>query len=486
MSDDQTNPVPEPEPEPKPEPKSVVPSHDPLAAALGNASLVGVGYLMLGRLRLAVAATLVSAVLVAFLVWGSRSVWAEVVVLLWWLALVGHAWFLAGGRGQGAVQRDQRLIALAVTVPVLLAVGILRFDAARIERTVTEAREGGDCARALTALDRVSFGHRVADAPLTVRGERSAEACQRLRTAEEKLDTGLTGDTDGLKAGFDGLASVLVELPGHEKMVDTTLERFFGGLPTRDPCQTVAVTDWLRQRQPTNNALDRSAEAVARTAPAALVGCADNLMAASNWEAARTRYQQLLDQYPGQELNARAVEGVKRAGLAIELANVRRLLEGPTSTRPEYCTKPAPYSAAAPYTRGRTNRALFYGDEEYTRKLPAAWRATDVTTAVLVVCVSQKEYGTTVRTCPYENKISSRFPTYVAFRKIAIPVQAYELRTGKLVVNAKVEISGSSCPRVLTYTRYTGLIDIGPPSEVYVTASDANVRSAFRSLISRG
>ncbi|MGI5146172.1 hypothetical protein ACQEVC_07200 [Plantactinospora sp. CA-294935] len=461
-------------------------SHDPLAAALGNASLIGVGYLMLGRIKLAVAATLVSAVLVGSLVWGARSVWAEVVVLLWWVALVVHAWILAGGRRQGGVQRDQRLVALAVTVPVLLAVGFLRFDAARIERTVTEARQSGDCARALTALDRVAFGHRVADAPLTVRGERSVEACQRLRTAEEQLATGLTGDTDGLKTGFDGLGSVLADLPGHEKMVDAALDGFLGRLPTKDPCQTVAVTDWLRQRQPTNNTLDRSAEVVARTAPTALVGCADGLMAGKNWEAARTRYQQLLDQYPGQEFNARAVEGVKQAGLAIELANVRSLLEGPTTTRPEYCTKPAPYSAATPYTKGRTNRALFYGDDEYTKRLPAAWRASDVTAAVLVVCVGQKEYGTTVRTCPYENKISRLFPTNVAFRKIAIPVQAYELRTGKLVVNGKLQISGASCPRVLRYTRYTGLIDIGPPSEVYVTASTANVRAAFQSLITRG
>ncbi|MFD0969448.1 hypothetical protein [Plantactinospora endophytica] len=463
-------------------------SHDPLAAALGNASLIGVGYLMLGRIRLAAAATLVSVVLVASLVWGARSTWAELVVLVWWVALVGHAWFLAGGRRQGAVQHDQQLVALAVTVPVLLALGLLRFDAAGIERTVTEARGSGDCTRALTALDGVSFGHRVADAPLTVRGERSVEACQRLQVAEERLADGLTGNTDGLTAGFDGLGRVLADLPGHDRMVDTALDRFLGGLPTPDPCRTVAVTDWLRQRQPTNNALDRSAEVVPRTAPAALVGCADSLMTGSYWALARTRYQQLLDQYPGQgqELNVRAAEGVKKAGLAIELATVRSLLDGTTSGQPRYCTQPAAYSAAAPYVKGRTNRALFYGNDEYAKKLPGTWRATDVTAAVLVVCLGQKEYGTTVRSCPYENKLFPQFPTTVAFRKIAIPMKAYELRTGKLVVTGKIQITGTSCPRILTYTRYTGLIDTGPPSEVYVTASDANVRAAFRSLITRG
>ncbi|MEJ3746370.1 hypothetical protein WEI85_24150 [Actinomycetes bacterium KLBMP 9797] len=464
-----------------PELMPVARSVDPLAVALANASLLNAGYLMLGRRKLAVVAGLVTVVLIALLV-SARSVWFEVVVFLWWAALIGHGFVLAGGGIERVDARRQRLVALGVTVPVLLTVGFLRFDAARIERSVTDARRSGDCAQALTALERVEFGHRVADAPLTARGDRTIQACQRLQTARDKLTTALYGDTAALEAGFGDLASVLAEVPGHEKMVDVVLDGFLGGLPAEDPCHTVTVTDWLRQRQASDNVLDRSADIVPRTAPAALVGCGDDLMAANDWQTARTRYQQMLDQYPGDELTAKAQDGVKQATLAIELANVHELLEGPTSTQPEYCSNPARYSGAAPYGKG-TNRALFYGNGEYTRRLPAKWRAADAAQAVLVVCAGEEEYGTPVRTCFYENKSLPQFPRAVTFHKVAIPVKVYELRTGKLVANRKVQIGGASCPRVLRYSYY--YTDLGPPSQVYVTASNADVQAGFKSLIAR-
>ncbi|ONI90040.1 hypothetical protein ALI22I_14135 [Saccharothrix sp. ALI-22-I] len=465
------------------EPVHVARSHDPLAVALANASLLGVGYLMLRRRALAVVTGLVTVVLVILLASVTRSVWFEIVVVLWWAALIVHGWFLAGGRTRRVAVRGQRLVALGVTVPVLLAVALLRFDAAGIEGTVTEARGSGDCGQASTALDRVWLGHRVVDAPLTARGEKTVQACQRLSVARFELTAGLTGDTDALSGGFDGLGSVLAELPGHEKMVDVVLDGFLSGLPVKDPCRTAEVTDWLRQRPATDNALDRSADVAARTAPAALVGCGDAHMAAEEWEQARTRYQQLLDQYPGQELTAKAQEGVRQATLAIELANVRGLLQGSPTTQPAYCANPAQYSGAAPYGPG-TNRALLYGNYHYASKLPAEWRASDAAEAVLVVCAGEAEMGTPVQTCPYENKIFPEFPQDVTFRKIAIPVKVFELRTGQPVADTKIEIGGASCPEVLSYTYY-GPTDLGPPGEVHVTASDDDVRAAFGSLINR-
>lgn len=457
-------------------------TYDPPAVALGNASLLGIGYVMMGRRGLALAAGVVTVVLVSVLVSVAR-VWCEVVLLLWWAAVIAHGWFLAGGRrARGGAVRRQRLVALGVTVAVLLAVGLLRFDAARIARSVTEARESGDCAQVLTAQGRAWIGVRIGDAPLTGRGDQAAEACRRLRTARAELTTGSTGDTGALKAGFATLASVLAK-PGNDKTVETVLNGFLGGLPTKDSCHTAAVTDWLRARQPTHDALDRSAGVIARTAPAALVGCGDSLLAAKSWTNARTRYQQLLDQYPGDRLTARARDGVEQATLTIELANVRGLLEGPTGTQPAYCSKPAKYSGAAPYGKG-TNRALFYGNDTYTRKLPASWRTTDAAHAVLVVCAGDADYGTSVRTCPYESKFSPYFPTNVTFHKIAIPVKVYELRTGKRVAKHKIQISGASCPRRIHYTTF-GTIDTGPPSKQYVKASTSDVRAAFRSLIKR-
>ncbi|KUL23233.1 tetratricopeptide repeat protein [Streptomyces regalis] len=456
-------------------------AHDPLAVALGNASLLGVGYLMLGRRKLAVAAVVVTVVLVSVLASVARP-WCEVVVLLWWAAVIAHGWFLAARRTRRVAVRRLRLVALGVTVPVLLTVGLLRFDASRIERSVTGARESGDCADVLTAQDRVWFGHRIADAPLTVRGDETVQACHRLRTAKDRLTTGLTGDTGALKAGFATLASVLTD-PGNDKTVEAVLNGFLSGLPAKEPCDTVTVTDWLRERKPSHNVLDRSADTATRTAPAALVGCGDDLLADKDWEKARTRYQQLLDQYPDDALTAKARGGVKKTTLTIELANVRSLLKGSTYLEPEYCDTPAKYSGAAPYGKG-TNRALFYGNKYYADLLPAEWKATDAAHAVLVVCADDDEDGTAVRTCPYENKTFPQFPRKVTFHKIAIPVKVYELRTGKLVADRKVQIGGASCPEVLEYETY-GPTDLGPPSDVQVTESKADVRDAFRPLINR-
>jgi hypothetical protein len=468
-------PVPEPPPGPPPRPR------DPAAVALGNASLLGAGYLMLGRRAFAAAAGAVTVALVALLVSAGRW-WCEVLVLVWWAAVVAHGWLLAGGRARLVALRRQRLIALGVTLPVLLAVGLLRFDASRIEASVTRARDHGDCAGALHAQGSVWFGDRVADAPLTARGDRTVKACHRLATARAQLATGLTGNTRALDEGFGTLASVLAE-PGNDATVRAVLDGFLDRLPVKDPCRTAAVTDWLRHRRPSHDTLDRSAATVTRTAPAALVGCGDDLMADHHWKRARTRYRQLLGQYPGDDLTARARQGAERATLSIELAHVRGLLGGSTDTQPAYCSTPAKYGGAPRYREG-TNRALFFGNDTYTGKLPASWRATDAAHAVLVVCAGEEDHGTTVRTCPYESKIFTDFPTDVRFHKIAIPVKVYELRTGKLVDRRTVQIGGTSCPRKLRYTTY-GPTDLGPPSDVYVHASTADVRAGFRPLIER-
>jgi len=107
---------------------------------------------------------------------------------------------------------------------------------------------------------------------------------------------------------------------------------------------------------------------------------------------------------------------------------------------------------------------------------------TPLSNAVLVICAGDSDYGTAVQTCDYESKFSVYGYEAVTFHKIAIPIRAYELRTGRLVANTKVQISGSSCPSTLEYTTYLSF-DSGPPSEVYVTPHASNVRAAFDSLI---
>ncbi|WP_434444175.1 hypothetical protein [Lentzea sp. E54] len=449
-------------------PEPVFRPRDAVAAAIGNASLLGVGYLVLGRRMLAFQTMLVTFVLL-IVVAAVPSVWSEVAVVVWWAAMILHGWYLGGGR-DGSVVRGHRRIALAVTVPVLLVFGLVRFDAARLEGHVAEARQEGDCARAETELAKVWFGHRVVDAPMTVRTDRTVEACRRLERASARLDDSLVeGDTAALGEGFRDLGAVLTELPGHDRMVDVALDRFLGGLPTKDACRTSSLTDWLKERKPTGDGLDRAAAVVARVAPPALLGCGDARMAVNDFRLAQQRYQQLLDQYPGHELTGKAQEGVTKARLAAELAHVRTLHGG-------YCARPAAYSGAPEFRRGAVNRAVIWGNRQYVDKLPGDWLTHDVGEAVLVVCTGQTEFGAPTETCPYRSSSTGRSGS-VTFRKIAIPVKAYELRTGKVVVETRVEIGGTSCPSIFFAS------GDGPPPNKYVSPSDSDVRAGYAAVI---
>ncbi|GAA2406755.1 hypothetical protein GCM10010420_38520 [Streptomyces glaucosporus] len=492
-----THPAPDSPPEPAPAAER---THDPLAAALGNASLLGVGYLMLGRRELAVATGTFTLALL-YVDFRAARPWCEAVLLLWWAALVAHGWFLAGGRRGRTVARGQRLLALGIACAVLLPVGFVRFDAARIERSVADALGRGDCSRVLVLQDGVRLHHRVVGAPPAARSDETAELCDRLLEAGARLGTRLSDEDglphtagtsgtadvdDGLEEEFRVLASVL-EDSANEKAVETVLNGFLDDLPADEACRTVTVTDWLDRRLPTHDVLDRYSgaveRAVERTEPAALAECGDDLADFEQWQDARDHYRRLLARYPDDERADEARKGVVRATRAIELENVTRLLSETDGEQPRYCSKPSKYSGAAPYRKGKTNRALFGGPTEYTDQLPRKWRTDDPAKAVLVVCVGEAKFGTSVRTCPYEYGPAWTDSTNVTFHKVAIPVKAYELRTGKLVADRTVEIGGTSCPHSLSYHTFGGF-DPGPPDQ-YVTPSDADVRAGFESLIKR-
>ncbi|MGI5167523.1 hypothetical protein ACQEU3_24550 [Spirillospora sp. CA-253888] len=463
------------------------PAHDPLAAALGNASLLGVGYLLLGRRGLAALAGAITLVLLAVVVSVARP-WCEVVAFLWWAAVIAHGWFLAGGRTRRTAVRAERLTALAAAVPVLLALGFLRFDAARISGDVAEARADGDCARVSSAQDEVWFGHRVAAAPLADRGDRAVRACDRLRAAQERLAAGAKGDAGKLEAGYGGLNELLAD-PRNTKAVEVALNRFHGGLPAGDPCQNAEVSDWLRQRKPSRNVLDRSAGVVPQIEPPALAACGDARMKAEEWRSAKESYEELLDRYPGDARSAKARDGVVRATQSMELESVRELLDDSGDGLPEYCSAPGKYSAADAYRKGGGNRALFVGfAEEHTDRLPGGWRTDDVARAALVVCTDTDEQGGVAETCQYRYRPVLAPPgrpwktTTVRFHRIRIPVKVYELRTGRKLADRKVEIGGSSCPRRIDYTEYR-YSDEGPDRDQSVKPGRDDVRAAFEPLI---
>jgi hypothetical protein len=461
-------------------PKRPVPPADPVAVAIGNASLFGIGYWLMGRRVLAVLAALVTITLAVLLATVSQEL--EFVAVGWWVAVIAHGWYLASKGERNTSPKKHRIIALAVTVPVLLVIGGLRFDAARIDQNVADAQQTGDCRSALNALDGRTVGHRIVDAPRYAKGDDTIRACDLVNQANTKLSTALTGNPAALRAGVDNLRTVLNDLPGHEKMAGKVLDRFLGQLPTDDPCETREITDWLGRIHPNKSVLDHAAEIVPRVAPLALVECGDQLMAANNWTEARTDYQQLIDDYPMSSLKARAQEGVTKATQAIELANVRQLLTTTAGSQPAYCTSPAPYSGAVPYGATRPNRGLFYGNDEYTNRLPAEWKATDAADAVMIVCAGASEFGTPVETCPYESTLSPLGYSDVTFKNVSIPVRVYEVKTARLLADIRIEIGGASCPAVLEYYA-PGYLDLGPPSETYVTPSDPDVHSAFNPLV---
>lgn len=463
-----------------PAPPKERPRRDPLAVALGNASLLSAGYWLLGRRVLALATTAVTVGLILVLALVVKTLWFELVVVAWWLALIVHGWFLAGGK-LGLVPkpdaRKHRLIALGMAVVVLAAFGLLRYDSARIGQDVTAARDAGSCADATEALGSRWFGHRVANAPLALEGDDTVRACELIGAAEQDFETALTGDTKALQAGFGDLTTVVEDLPGHEKMVGAVVDQFLEELPVEDNCVTATLTEALAARKD-GGVLDRADDTVAKVAPEALVGCGDDLLASQTYEEARDRYQQLLDDYPDHELAPKATEGVTKATQAIELAHVRSLMQTTSGTQPAYCNSPAPYSGAPPYAHPGPTPAITFGNEEYTAKLP--WRVTDVANAVTVICAGETQHGNAQETCPYESSFAVGGAVDVTFFRIAVPVRMYEVRTGKLLADTIIEIGGASCPDVLEYSTY--ISDLGPPSETYVTATDADVQNGFRWL----
>jgi hypothetical protein len=465
-----------------PRPPRPTPPTDPVAAALGNASLLGVGYFILRRPLFGVLAALVSIGLVVVLASSVRELWFEILIVAWWVAGIAHGWFLASKRTKPAQAGKQRLVALGAALPVLIAFGLLRFDSASIYQDVETAQQEGNCAKALEALDSRWVGHTVANAPLTAKGDDTIQACDLLRQANGNLGDALQGDSGALKAGMARLTTVVNDLPGHDEMVKTTLAGFLGKLPTDNACDTKVITDELGSMKASQTVFKPAKEIVPEIAPKAIVECGDLLMDQQNWSLALERYQQFLEQYPDHDLAGRAQEGVTKATQAIELAKVRGLLQASSGSQPAYCTTPAPYSGAAAYGSVRPNRALFYGNDEYTNRLPAEWKATDAADAVLIVCAGPTEYGVPVETCPYENPLSVAGFSDVTFKRVVIPVQVFEVRTGKAVLSGKVEIGGASCPAVLEYYS-PGAIDSGPPSEVYVTPSDPDVHAGFNAMI---
>ncbi|MPZ81097.1 MAG: hypothetical protein GEV28_12165 [Actinophytocola sp.] len=492
-------------------------SRDPFAVALGNASLLGVGYVLLGRRGLAAVAVTVSLGLLAVLAFVEGAGWFQGVVFAWWAAVAVHGFYLAtSSRTRPSGVRAQRLVAAAAAVPVLATFVVLRVDAAQKESAADEAHRAGECAQVLSIVDGLGPAQRLADAPLVDRANDGAEACELvvrarrqakddrllaartiaryqdhraarwagaadyradllLDQAAENLRAALTGDVDALGAGFDLLRKIRGEFRDRTSDADGVLADFLGGLPVEDPCVTLKVTDWIGRQQARGSTDLRRAEGIVdEVAPAALVGCADRLLAANNPSEALKGYQRLVTDYPEHTLAARAEKGITAATYAIQLRDVRTLLTPPYGGElPPYCTTPKPYGGAKPYRGRGPHRTMLFGQDHHRDNLPAPWRATDDAAAVLVICAGAEQLGDVVETCTYEPVDMPGGYRSVTFHKYKVPVRVYEVRTGRLVANTTVQIGGTSCPYFL----------YGLPADEYVSPTTADIRAAYQGLI---
>ncbi|MEU8224337.1 hypothetical protein [Kribbella sp. NPDC048915] len=446
---------------------------DPPAVALGNASLLGLGYFLARRPFfgfLGLAGTTVLLVLM----YQRKDAAYQFALLGWGLLQVVHGYFLAARKSDRKSSIPKRIVAAVVTLAVVGTAIFLKRGAAAVEDEVTAAREAGRCVEVVQAQGRVWFGDRLVAGRAMERGDRDAEICGTLSNAEGLLYTATQeNDTMALREAYEILDDVAGD-PRHQQTAGAAMDRFVKDLQAMKPCPKTDLTAWLGARKLTHNVLDRGNAVVARIEPNALLACADSYASQDEWQKALTTYQRLVSSYPKAKQSARARAGITRAVLALELENVRDLI-----TSGDYCSRPARYSGAKPFGRGY-NPAIFLGEgTDHIDQLPAGWKLSDPYRAKIVVCTGEEGLGAATRTCPYVPENSPYGPvTQVTFRKVTVPVRVYELRTARLVLSTTLSISGESCPYYLS-NWYSG------DRTRAVTPSNAQVQAAFRPLLFR-
>lgn len=421
---------------------------DPTAVAAGNASLLGIGYLLIGERGLALGTGLFTVALLAVLA-ASGSGALQVIVVLWWVALIGHGWW--SGRRTPVRHARARWIGLVSAIVVLLAVVSLRSNAAFTAASLDGARADGDCQAAAAAQQRSWFGSRLADAPAASDADDTLQACRQLVGVRERLDAALAPNVGELGAAYRDVRVVLTTLPGHERMVDVTLNDFVARLPESSGCAAAQIVDWIGAQPVQDDPLRRLADTAAELAPQASVDCGDMLRAMADFAGATDRYQQVLTQFPGTPQTEQAQVGLSAAAAGQRAADARQRL-------PSYCDAPFAYPEAPALGPG-INRAAFVPNALSDSFID--WKTDDISQTALVVCLDSQQRGSAARVCSYIFGLADT--TDVTFYRAAFPIRVYELRTGQIVLDARPEIGDPSCPDELSYETYGYFSDAGPP-----------------------
>ncbi|WP_158299711.1 tetratricopeptide repeat protein [Glycomyces paridis] len=485
---------------------------EPAATAAGNASFLGIGYLVVGRPGLAAIAAGGSVVLTLILANAEQPAWGwRIALLVWWLATVLHGWYLGGHRTDWRLDpapplgRRPRAVGLASGAAVLLVLVLVALSARWTGYTLTRAHEDGDCERVGAIADSLGPQHAVVDGLTVVAGEKQVDACTYvlaalanesdpeaavaeldeylehpearwdgaaglradllLEQAAASLETANTQGSTPLRIAFDHIEDAIEGAADRADDAEDLMAEFSTGLAaSADPCSLMSFADWIDTNEKRAEAYPVFTETVANLAPDATFTCAETLLAASNWDPAAEAFGRFATEYPDDERAADAKAGE-------EMANVRPLLDGwpeAEDADPQYCDSPAPLSAAPAYSGSGPHPMALFGFDR-ADAFPPSWFASDITDAVLVVCVGEVEEGADVGSCIYEGGVEVEFYT----KQYA--VAAIEVHTGTVVFEGNVQVGGD-CPEILYYFG-------DPPERRAVESSDSDYRDAFGSLV---
>jgi hypothetical protein len=502
---------PPPRYERQPKPPFVPRPVDPIAAIAGNATALGLGYMLMRRRRLAAVAIIGTAFFLFALAANPDSLLWRFLFGFWWFLMCLHAWHLTrGARSEPPTgRRRDRWIAVSGAGFVLFVVVGVHADAWRIVRDAENAHAAGDCDAAVNTLARFNAGHAIAHGAKVAEVEQQRETCNLLIQARAQggatgaatmaeymdragalwdgagieraamlFDAAIAGRDldDNLNLGFEQLNATLETEPGQNERVRETVEQLITALDTdTQPCHAVTIDDWLRAQTWEAPELAEPIAAAAARVPVHLLECARDRSTTENLSGAQEVYQRFIAEHPDHAEFQAATDELYAVESQIEFEHVQDLLNAD-----EYCEAPAPWRGANAYGGAAPHPMWVIGLSAHD--LPAEWTTSDVTTTEIVVCVDGPERGRFLESCYYEGGISA-FQDYteVSFYATRFKVKVFELRTGKQVDSYTEEFDGDPCPEFLEYTTYGGF-DHGPPSEVEAEVSDADVRSVFERL----
>lgn len=439
---------------------------DRLAVVLGNATLLGIGYLFLGRSVLAGCAVVgTCAAFVGLALTPGEPWWIVIILGLWWVAMVVHAWFLTGANtvSPAGPVLWQRIVAASVVVLLVTTGLVLRTDAQRLVRDAGRSHAAGDCTTASATLYRLHPGHNVAARTTVLDGRAELEACGVLldalaqgdpATAAERLQTYLDHPSaawegagperaerllaaGNLTDGFGQLRTTLSTAPDQSGAVRKVVETFLADLGDgRSPCEVLKTDEWVHDRKDDPPELAEPIAAVADEVPERVLACAREQAKADQLTEAGATYEEFLDRF-GDHKKARTARSEQYdVDTAIQRAEALAALTGNT-----YCKDPVAYRGAPAYAGSDPHKAWWFGIPEY-RTLPSRWDARDIDEAELVVCLHDVGRGSYLETCQYtadDTVLTARFHAW-KFR-----IAVYSLRTGRAVERYTTQI-GDPCP----------------------------------------